>query len=165
MMEVAEYPAVADPVNGDDVDGLRDSPFSRYPQVIVPAHGLYVHFLLEPFLFQQDTVIVELDSPIEDMMSPIIAKLVPVLRLSFPGTGLIDFTCRDPFLIYPQGLHELVGTGDFQVPQDTIVVVQDVAIEVELAAGQHIAEPDFAEHIPIGEILIDGMDSLTMQSI
>ena len=108
-MEIAQEPAVANFMNRDHIHGLSNPPFGSHAQVIVPAHGLNVHLLYgKSFLFQQDSVVIELNRPFQDMTHTVMPQFIPILRLAFPQARLLYFARRYADFIDAESFHELV---------------------------------------------------------
>ena len=166
MLEIARQPMVADPMDGDDVEVLVDATLGCYPQAAVTADGLDVHLVdLEAVTFEQHTVVVQLQRPFHDMMNAIIAELEAVLRLALLRARLVDFARGDTDFVDAEGFHQLVGAGDFQIAQNAGFVVEQVAVQVELAARDVIVKAHFAEDVLADVLLMQRMDGLTVEGI
>ena len=166
VLEIARQPMVADPMDGDDVEILVDTTFSCNPQAAVTADGLDVHLVdLEAVTFKQHTVVVQLQRPFHDMMNAVIAELEAVLRLAFLRARLVDFACGDTDFVDAEGFHQLVGAGDFQIAQDAGFVVEQIAVQVKLAARDVIVESHFAEDVLADVLLMQRVDGLTVEGV
>lgn len=96
MGEVPINPSVADFVDWDKVDGLRDTSLSSHPEVVVPAYGLDIHPVhLESGMLQKDPVIVELNGPVKKVADSIMPEFIPVLGLAFFEPAFVVFPCGD----------------------------------------------------------------------
>ena len=93
------------------------------------------------------------------MTNPVIAELLAGLGLSLLCARLIDLARGDIYLVDAEGFGDFVGTRHLQIAQHTFLVAQNFPVEVELAAGHLVIQPDFAENVPLGMVLGGRSDS------
>ena len=99
------------------------------------------------------------------MTNPVIAELLAGRGLTFFCARLIDLARGDIDFVDAEGFGDFVGTCHLQIAQHALFFAQNFPVEVELAAGHLVIQPDFAEDVPLGMVLVDGVDSLTVEGV
>lgn len=133
VLKVTIKPVIADFVNLNDVDGFINAPLGGNAKRSVATNRLNIHAAdFETGTFKQKAVVVELDTPIEEVTNAVKAQFGLEFGLPFLEPRLVDFARVDFDFVNAESPHKLEAERNFQVAQHAVISVEDFSEQIEL---------------------------------